>query len=75
MYISLFSNYDRKFRGNQNYQHSRGEVAVLDDDTTYIYNNMSNKNIKKFKKDYKEVVKGNFRMTGTYPRYTIEYCN
>ena len=75
MYISLYSNFDRKFKGNQSYIHARGEVMVRDDDTTYIYKNMSRKDLKQFKKDYAETGKGNFKMTGSYPNYHIEYDN
>lgn len=75
MYISLYANFSRKFRGNQNYMRARGEVTVRDDDTTYIYSNMSRKNIMVFKRDYKSVLNGNFVMTGSYPNYYIDYKN
>ena len=75
MYISLYSNFDRKFKGNQSYTHARGVVTVRDDDTTYIYKNMSRKDLKQFKKDYAETGKGNFKMTGAYPNYYIQYNN
>jgi hypothetical protein len=75
MYISLYTNFDRSFKGNQNFNRQRGEVIVRDDDTTYIYKNMSKSNLKEFKNDYKETVKGNFVMLGCYPYYHINYTN
>ena len=75
MYISLHHNHDRSFKGNQSYTRQKGEVSVRDDDTTYIYKNMSRKSIKEFKTDYKQACRGNFKMVGSYPQYSIDYCN
>lgn len=75
MYISLYSNFSRSFKGNQNYTLDKNEVIVRDDDTLYIYQNMNKKQLKEFKKDYAETVKGIFKITGRYPHYFVEYNN
>ncbi|GEM_PF-3862645 len=74
MYTSLHANFDRSFRGNQNFTRARGEVTVHEDDTTYIYTHMSRVGIKEFKNDYKSAASdkgGIVKFTGSYPHY---YC-
>jgi hypothetical protein len=75
MYISLSYNFDRKFRGNQNYELESGEISVRDDDTTYIYKEINRADAKELKRGYRAAVesRGVFaKISGSYPYYTCD---
>jgi hypothetical protein len=75
MYISLSYNFDRKFRGNQNYELANGEISVRDDDTTYIYKEINRADAKQFKRDYKDAAESRgvtAKISGSYPYYSCD---